>query len=303
MARSRWRTRRLAVVGALTAGLLISAGGVVAEESALAAECVETVLLGQACTTDSGVGWHYSAEERAFFLQPASSSGVSGEPSREWTEVPVCAGNQPGALAVACAASACTTVDGEPGVLQWVFSRPVSPPGSAWTLEDTQCRAAPRRVDLADIEAEVRRVIEDKFREIAEPSVELAPATGGLVNLPVLAWTDDPGEVTLQIEQPLPGEIRATPEYAWEWSNGQTSSGSGRPYTSSVSPTAQPDHYVHAVYRQRGPAEVVLTVTWSGDVTVPGLPPVDIAPLVYTAPASFAVREARTELVDPAGAG
>jgi hypothetical protein len=33
-------------------------------------------------------------------------------------------------------------------------------------------------------------------------------------------------------------------------------------------------------------------------VTVPGLSPVEIAPLVYTSPASFEVREARAQLVD-----
>ena len=46
-----------------------------------------------------------------------------------------------------------------------------------------------------------------------------------------------------------------------------------------------------------GDASVELTVTWRGAVTVPGLPPVDISPLVYSAPAAFDVREARTQLV------
>jgi hypothetical protein len=157
------------------------------------------------------------------------------------------------------------------------------------------------RVDLADVEAEIRRVVEEKFREIVQPTIQLSPRNGGLVNLPVLAWTDDRGEVTLDIEQPLPGTVRATPSYAWTWSNGTTATGPGIPYSPGISPTAQPDRYVHAVYRQRGEASVTLTVTWEGDVSVPGVPPVDIEPLVYSVPASLAIREARAELVDPRG--
>lgn len=255
---------------------------------------------GEQYTTDSGIGWRYSAEEQVFFLDTGVKSGISGDPPMEWMSLPACSGNYPGATPAVCTSATCT-LGGERGVLSWIFSKPVDPPDSPWTLQDTQCVLPPRAVDLADIEAEVRRIIEDKFREIAEPTVELAPESGGLVNLPVLAWTDDPGEIVLEIEQPLPGEIRATPDYRWAWSNGTASSGPGLPYTPAVNPEATPDHYVHSVFRQRGEASVTLTVTWSGDVTVPGLPPVDIAPLVYTAPAGFTVREARAQLVDPDG--
>jgi hypothetical protein len=55
------------------------------------------------------------------------------------------------------------------------------------------------------------------------------------------------------------------------------------------------------VFGGRGDASVILTVTWTGDVTVPGLPPVAISPLVYTSPAGFVVREARAQLVDAYG--
>jgi hypothetical protein len=153
------------------------------------------------------------------------------------------------------------------------------------------------RVDLADVEAEIGRIVEDRFREIARPTVTLAPPTGGLVNLPVLAWTEDAGEVTLSFEQPLPGTVTASPTYEWVWSNGSVSSGPGIPYTDDVSPTRAPDRYVHAVFTTDGDASVELTVTWTGAVTVPGLPPVDISPLVYSAPAAFDVREARAQLV------
>lgn len=289
------RTRGLLV---LTGVLLLS---LLSPGYAPAAGCVQTILLGTACTTDSGVGWYYSAAQRAFFKTPTSFQPLSNAPELQWSYVPTCDGNTPGGNADACSAALCTAPGGEPGVTFWVFSRPVDPPDSAWTMAGTQCIPGEQRVDLADVEARVRQIIEDKFREIAEPQVSVAPEAGGLVNLPVLAWTSDPGVVTLDIEQPLPGQIRATPDFEWLWSNGTTSVGPGQPYSPSISPTATPDRYVHAVFRERGDAFVTLTVTWTGDVTVPGLPPVDIDPLVYSSPVSFSVREARAQLVDSYG--
>lgn len=253
---------------------------------------------GNAYTTNTGIGWYYSAEKRAFFKTPSSFSPASDAPQLEWSYVPTCDGNTPGGNTDACSAALCTAPGGEPGVTFWVFSRSVDDPSAGWSLTGDQCIPGEQRVDLADVEAEIRRVIEDKFREIARPAVHLAPATGGLVHLPVLAWTDDPGDVTLSIEQPLPGQVRATPAYRWDWSNGAVSSGPGIPYSADVSPTDTPDHYVHAVFTDRGGGSVSLTVTWTGAVTVPGLPPVDIAPLVYSSPATFEVREARAQLVD-----
>ncbi len=256
---------------------------------------------GNGYTTDSGVGWYYSATKQAFFKTPTSFAQAASGPKLQWSYVPTCDGNAPGGSGDACLAALCTAPGGEPGVNFWLFSRSIAPPGGDWELTGSQCIPGEQRVDLADVEAEIRRIIEDKFRQIAEPQLRLAPESGGLVNLPVLAWTDDPGDVTLNIEQPLPGRIRATPTYTWAWSNGAASSGPGRPYTPALSPSATPDHYVHSVFATRGEGTVVLTVTWTGDVTVPGLPAVDIAPLVYSSTASFPVREARAQLVDAYG--
>jgi len=256
---------------------------------------------GEAFTASNGIGWYYSAEQTAFFRVPTSFQATADGPDLEWSHVATCDGNSPGANGLLCLAALCTAPDGRPGTQFWVFSRPLDPPGSSWTLQGTQCVPGELRVDLADVEAEIRRVVEEKFREIVQPTIQLSPRNGGLVNLPVLAWTDDRGEVTLDIEQPLPGTVRATPSYEWTWSNGTTATGPGIPYSPGISPTAQPDRYVHAVYRQRGEASVTLTVTWEGDVSVPGVPPVDIEPLVYSVPASLAIREARAELVDPKG--
>jgi hypothetical protein len=246
------------------------------------------------------VGWYYSAEDQAFFSTPAAFA-VSSEPMLEYTFVPTCQANAPGSAGGICAAALCTTSAGEPGVTFWQFSRPVDPPGSGWTLQDTICVPGERRVDLADIEAQVRQIIEDKFREIAEPQIQFAPQTAALVNLPVLAWTQDVGDVRLDIEQPLPAAIDASPQYRWQWSNGTASEGPGRPYSPDVSPTEDGSFYVSSSYKRRGEASVTLTVTWRAQVTVPGVEPVDLDPLVYTSSASLPVREARSVLVDASG--
>jgi hypothetical protein len=65
-----------------------------------------------------------------------------------------------------------------------------------------------------------------------------------------------------------------------------------------VSPTEQDGYYVSSVFDRRGEASVALTVTWTGAVAVPGLAPVPISPLVYTASASLPIQEARAVLVD-----
>jgi hypothetical protein len=267
---------------------------------AQAADCVDTILLGRACTASNGVGWYYSAEDRAFFSTPAAFA-VSAEPTLEYTFVPTCQANTPAGAGGICTTALCSTSAGEPGVSFWQFSRPIAPPGSTWSLQDTICVPGEQRVDLADIEAQVRQVIEDKFREIAEPSIQLAPQTVGLVNLPLLAWTQDRGDVRLEIEQPIPGVITGSPRYVWTWSNGSTAQGPGQPYDPGVSPLEDASSYVSSVYERRGEASVTLQVTWRAQVTVPGVAPVDLEPLVYTSTASLPVLEARSVLVDAAG--
>lgn len=280
---------------ALTLALVLMLSGLPTGSADALGGCTD-FLSGCALTASNGMGWYYSAEERAFFSTPAAFAGAT-EPSFEYAYAPTCQGNGPGSSS-ACAAALCTASTGAPGVTYWQFTRPVSPPSSPWTLQATLCIPGERRVDLADIEAQVRAIIEAKFREIAEPTVRMAPQGSGLVNLPVLAWTDDPGDFRLNIEQPLPGVITGTPQFSWAWSNGATSQGPGRPYSAQVSPSSDPGAYVSATYPHRGQASVTLTVTWRGQVTVPGVQPVNIEPLVYTSTASLPVVEARSVLVE-----
>jgi hypothetical protein len=196
-----------------------------------------------------------------------------------------------------CSAAFCFASDGAAGVEFWVYSRRADDPDAGWDLEGTTCVAGEQRVTVADVQREVTLIIDREFRRVAEPSVTLAPAGTALVNLPVIAWTEETPPLDLAIDQPLPGQIEASPTFAWRWSDGSSASGAGRPYDPSISPLDTPDYYVHAAPRDVGRLRTELTVTWNGTVTVPGLPPVPIDPLVYRSQADVLVGEARSELV------
>jgi hypothetical protein len=143
------------------------------------------------------------------------------------------------------------------------------------------------------------RVIEERFQHVAEPTITLAPAVDAIVNLPVLASTEDPGPLGFGITNPLPGRVEATSSYTWTWSNGVTNSGAGVGYD-GTSPTRNPGHYpVQSTFTGGRSGSVDLQVVWTITLMVDGLAPItDIEPLEYEASAGFGVRSARTVLVD-----
>ena len=51
--------------------------------------CLDFVS-GCSYTTSSGIGWHYSAEEEAFFRTPTSVAVDSSGPELQWSFVPAC---------------------------------------------------------------------------------------------------------------------------------------------------------------------------------------------------------------------
>ncbi|MGH8774270.1 MAG: hypothetical protein ACRDWI_03565 [Jiangellaceae bacterium] len=154
-------------------------------------------------------------------------------------------------------------------------------------------------ITIGDVRAEILRIIEAHFKEVAEPAITVAPAVNAVVNLPVLASTPDQGPLGFDITNPLPGRVEATPEYHWTWSNGMTGTGPGVGYD-GTSPSQNPSYYpVKSTYTNGGEGSVELIVEWSITLTVDGIPPItDIEPLEYDATAGFAVRSAQTVLVD-----
>jgi hypothetical protein len=279
---------------------------------AMSQTCTENAYGQRVCTGGGGIAYHYNAAERAFYPVPARTTGTRSaeDDGPSWEVLYVtwaCGFNQPENPGdVLCNDSYCTTATGERGVWRVVYRRlegsgdPWTPwPGSNGMTHLRECLASTDPITLDQVRDELLAIVEDRYRQISAPEIRIDPSGSAIVNLPVLASTDDPGTQGFSIVNPLPGAVEAAPTYAWTWSNGDTSSGPGRPYD-GTSPTGNPDYYgVLSTYSRSGGGSVALEVTWDVVLTVPGNPPVtDIAPLVYTADADFTVRSAGTVLVD-----
>jgi hypothetical protein len=247
-----------------------------------------------------GFGYYYDRSRQAFYAEDS----VDGTDTVDGVEVQLryvvnCPGNttdSPVAIGE-CSTSFCTLGSGEQGVNYLVYQRTGNAP---WQLRPgVVCRVVSDPIPLADVEAEIRRIIEERFKHVAEPEITVAPAVNALVNLPVIASTPDQGRLGFDITNPLPGRVEATPTYLWSWSNGTTNSGPGVGYD-GTSPTRNPGYYpVQSTYAENGDGSVDLQVTWAISLAVPGIPPItDIEPLVYGATAGFPVRSARTVLVE-----
>jgi hypothetical protein len=267
----------------------------------LAFACQQT---GQGCVDadqrEGGFGYYYDKTKRAFYADESTNGTetVDGV-TVQLRYVVNCPGNTTDSPVTAgeCSSSFCVLPSGEAGVNYLVYQRIGNAP---WQLRPGRvCRTVSDPIPLADVEAEIRRIIEERFKHVAEPEITLAPAVNALVNLPVIASTPNRGSLGFNITNPLPGRVEASPVYSWVWSNGTTNSGAGVAYD-GTSPTRNPRYYpVQSTYADGGAGSVDLQVTWSITLTVPGIPPItDIEPLVYEATESFPVRSARTVLVE-----
>ncbi|WP_129664724.1 hypothetical protein [Phytoactinopolyspora endophytica] len=253
-----------------------------------------------------GVGYIYDSESRAFYPDtPLGGGEVADGDGVVWMVRYVirCGGNDPDLHGNQICVEAMCEEDGQHGFYVQVYRREnAGDPWQTWPGREQICHTAGEDgepIPLADVEAEVIAFLEEHYEAIAEPEIEVAPAVNAVVNLPVIAATEDPGTVGFDIENPLPGSVEAEPSYAWSWSNGTGGQGPGRGYD-GTDPLAEPGHYpVHAVYARSGQGQVDLTATWEVTLFVEGNPPItDIEPLVYEAAETFTVRSARTVLVD-----
>ena len=259
---------------------------------------------GRTVCTDlpaEGFGYYYDRATQTFYPEGALDGSETVDGIRIQLKYVVnCVGNttdNPTAIGE-CSTSICAMPDGTPGVSYQVYFRTGG--ATEWTLRPgTICRDIGDPIPLAEVEAEIMRVIEERFQHVAEPTITLAPAVDAIVNLPVLASTEDPGPLGFGITNPLPGRVEATSSYTWTWSNGVTNSGAGVGYD-GTSPTRNPGHYpVQSTFTGGGSGSVGLQVVWTITLLVDGLAPItDIEPLEYEASAGFGVRSARTVLVD-----
>lgn len=254
-----------------------------------------------------GVRYVYDESTRTIHevggIEDGTESEGGGGPVWQTRYMVRCAGNTAdNPQNVLCVEATCVASDGNHGYVVLVLRREAdADPWEPWPGREAECRAATitESYPLEDIRGEIIGLVEEHYEHIARPTVSVQPAANAVVNIPVLASTDDIGEVGFEIENPVPGVVTAAPSYAWTWSNGTTGEGAGRGYD-GINPIDNAGYYpVQTAYAQSGTHSVALTVTWEIGLTVPGLPTItDIEPLVYGADAEFPVRSGRTVLVD-----
>lgn len=174
------------------------------------------------------------------------------------------------------------------------------PPGPMLPFGDAICVYTGRPIPMAEVVAAVREELE---KQVGRPQITMEPATRGLIRWPVLFSAPAQHEVTLNITQPLPGDITADPSYAWDLGEGQRATGTGHRYSSQVDPTspASNGYYVKGVYEQPGAHAVRLTLTWHATIHL-GTLDVDLDPIEFTDDATARVVSATNRLYAGAGA-
>lgn len=149
-------------------------------------------------------------------------------------------------------------------------------------------------VPLAAVEAAAR---EEISKRLIAPTVASSPPGRSLVGLLTIFSTPAQAEPSIQITQPVPGEIRAQPAYVWDFGDGLSGIGPGLPYEPGDLPSKLPGKYLGATYASAGTKHVTLTVTWSVHFRLEGVTDVPLAPIIFTAVADKDVATARAVLV------
>ena len=157
------------------------------------------------------------------------------------------------------------------------------------------CDYPGRSVPLSAVQAAVH---EELRKRIPSPSVTSAPPGVSLVNLLTIFSTTPAAEQAIAFAQPVPGEVRAVPEYTWDFGDGIHGVGPGKPFTSSVLPSKNPEYYTGAKYTQPGTKHVTLTVTWRVTFRLEGVQDIPLQPIVMTASEDKQIATARGVLVN-----
>ncbi|MBK8756355.1 MAG: hypothetical protein IPM08_04395 [Actinomycetales bacterium] len=104
-------------------------------------------------------------------------------------------------------------------------------------------------------------------------------------------------EQAIAITDPVPGEVRAVPEYSWDFGDGLTGRGPGTPFDPDVLPSRNRGYYLGATYTNPGTKHVTVTVTWRVTFRLEGVIDVPLAPIVMTGSEDKVVATARGVLV------
>ena len=192
----------------------------------------------------------------------------------------------------------CPTLGGLSGRSQSAFAFFVLPNGlrsPTPTSIELVCVYPGRSVALAVVQAAVH---EEVRKRIPSPTVVSAPPGVSLVNLLTIFSTTPAAEQVISFTVPVPGEVRAVPEYTWDFGDGIQGVGPGRPFTSSVLPSANPGYYTGATYSRPGMKHVTLTVTWRVTFRLEGVQDIPLDPIVMMASEDKQITTARAVLVN-----
>jgi hypothetical protein len=161
---------------------------------------------------------------------------------------------------------------------------------------DAICVYTGRSIPMSAVVAAVR---EKLVKQVGRPQITVQPATRGLIHWPMLFSAPPQHEVSLNITQPLPGDITAEPSYDWDLGQGQHATGAGHRYTESVDPTkdSSDGYYVKGTYDDPGQHQATLSLTWAATIHLGGLD-VDLDPIVFTDTATATVVSATNRLYD-----
>jgi hypothetical protein len=157
----------------------------------------------------------------------------------------------------------------------FVAQRQVSPTVGAWQLQPGSVCLTPAQ-QLPFSPAQLQAFVDSYFQRLPLPlpALRLQPANRGVVNLPMVAATDPPGQTTFTVNQaPFPTiTITAAVSWRWSWGDGtsDTSSWPGRAYD-GTDPRTSPGHYVSHTYRAPSAGlPIGVTAVWAGHYTVAG---------------------------------
>lgn len=287
--------RTIAVAAASTIGLLaaLAANPARANEPPTAPCSTWTVN----CPTPTDDGYEYIYDPTTNVLVPVPTGSFPKQPgvTYQYAATPACPTAQPGDAVNCTAAAQFCQQNGSSGIHEEIWRREATPTTGPWIVVSETCTGAgPAPIPVQQV---VQDVGEYERTHVPVPVPNVQPATVALVNLPVIVSVPQPQPVTMQVQQPVPGTLVATPTFSWTFDDGATVTGPGVPYD-GTDPRTEPTHYVSHTYATADAhASVTLTVTWNATFTAAGQV-FPIAPLVMPPIASaFTVQEAHAVLV------
>ena len=255
--------------------------------------CGRTFFGGEVTTCSASLGWKYDALGKVFKRQ-----GVV-DPSGTGARYEYVLNERCGPDGVDCGAAVlpCPERDGQPGRMYQAQAFLLTDAGvraDAPSILRNVCLYEARSVPLAVVEAAAHEEIR---KRIPSPSVVSSPPGPSVVNLFTIFSTVPAAEQAITFTTPVPGEVRAVPEYVWDFGDGLTGVGPGKPFDPGVLPSKNRGYYVGATYAKSGSKHVTVTVTWRVTFRLEGVTSVPLAPIVMTASEDKPITTAKAVLV------